>query len=50
MLKLGYSYIELGNVEKGKQYLQDLIKNIQIQSQLLLQRKSSRFLSDRKSV
>jgi tol-pal system protein YbgF len=26
MLKLGYSYIELGNVEKGKQYLQDLIK------------------------
>jgi len=25
MLKLGYSYIELGNVEKGKQYLQDLI-------------------------
>ena len=26
MLKLGYSYIELGDVEKGKQYLQDLIK------------------------
>ncbi len=26
MLKLGYSYIELGNVEKGKQYLRDLIK------------------------
>jgi len=26
MLKLGYSYIELGNEEKGKQYLQDLIK------------------------
>jgi tol-pal system protein YbgF len=26
MLKLGYSYIELGKVEKGKQYLQDLIK------------------------
>ena len=26
MLKLGYAYIELGNVEKGKQYLQDLIK------------------------
>jgi len=26
MLKLGYSYIELGNVKKGKQYLQDLIK------------------------
>jgi tol-pal system protein YbgF len=25
MLKLGYAYIELGNVEKGKQYLQDLI-------------------------
>jgi len=26
MLKLGYAYIELGNEEKGKQYLQDLIK------------------------
>ncbi|MGC8941986.1 MAG: tol-pal system protein YbgF [Sulfurihydrogenibium sp.] len=26
MLKIGYSYIELGDVEKGKKYLQDLIQ------------------------
>ncbi|MEZ0324140.1 MAG: tol-pal system protein YbgF [Hydrogenothermaceae bacterium] len=26
MLKIGFSYIELGDVEKGKQYLNDLIK------------------------
>jgi tol-pal system protein YbgF len=26
MLKIGYSYIEMGDVEKGKKYLQDLIQ------------------------
>lgn len=26
MLKIGNSYIEMGDVEKGKKYLQDLIQ------------------------